>query len=124
MCKVGRAPDTWPAYPDSPLALPPAVVEAILAGEPNLRTDGQRCVACGYRMPIAGELAAVVGSEDGWHFRDTGKPSGVPGAPDITATDRVMWRTIPLFSACPLCGCEALTSTLNDKRAPAEAVRV
>ena len=119
--KVGYDADGAPRYPDSPLALVPAVAEAILADPPNLRSDGLRCVACGYLLPSAGENVAIERDDDGgWYYRDSGEPCSEPVLPNVAVNERGLWRRIVLFSACPLCEGDELVSAVND-RAPQEA---
>ena len=109
--KVGLPPLFFPRCPDSPLALHPAVVEAILADAPGLQTRCVKCMECSYWMPAAGAQVAIECSGDlTWRYRDTGESCAAPSVPACTL-DRARWRPITLFSVCPLCGCEELSGT-------------
>lgn len=108
---VGHMPAIDVRCPESPLALPYAVVEAILDAPPGLQTRCIRCIGCSYWMPGAGAQIPIECAENlTWHDGNTGAACAAPAAPECTL-DRTRWRPISLFSACPLCGCEDLSGT-------------
>ena len=114
---VGHHPRVDVRCPESPLALPPGVVEAILDAPPGLHTRCIKCADCSYWMPGAGAQIPIERSEDlTWHDRKTGTACAAPVLPECTM-ERSRWRPITLFTACPLCGCEELSGTA--KNAPA-----